>query len=73
MEVQRKMYEKMYPMLDDYDLIKDYTLDDFKKWFQEKRNIIVPRIRLDKTIMVSKKEIKNDYTIETYEKLFWLI
>lgn len=73
MEVQRKTYEKMYPMLGDYDLIKDYTLDDFKKWFQEKRNIIVPRIRLDKTIMVSKKEIKNDYTIETYEKLFWLI
>lgn len=63
----------MYPMLGDYDLIKDYTLDDFKKWFQEKRNIIVPRIRLDKTIMVSKKETKNDYTIETYEKLFWLI
>jgi hypothetical protein len=33
-------------------------LDDFKKWFEEKKSIIVPRIRLDKTIMVSKKENK---------------
>lgn len=49
------MLEKNYSNLDEFDIVSKYTLEDFKKYYKQSKQIIVPRVRLDKTILVSKK------------------
>ena len=49
------MYKRTYPNLADFEMISKYDLDDFKKYYKEGRYILVPRIRTDKTILVTKK------------------
>lgn len=67
------MYRQMYN-LNDYDIVVDYTIEDFVTWQEQKKDIIVPKIRMDKTILVSKKgNSDNKYTIKDYTQLFWLI
>lgn len=60
--------------LNDYDIVVDYTIEDFVTWQEKKKDIIVPKIRMDKTILVSKKSNSdNKYSIKDYTQLFWLI
>ena len=70
------MFQRSYPNYDDFHIFQDYNLEKFMEFYKAGQYILVPRVRTDKTIFVSKKLDVIDKTIikeQTYENLFWLI